>query len=129
MDDLPLFTHTSGLIYESSGGIVDQIYREANLENAGSLEELVARLAGLPLKWHPGTQFEYGFSTDVLGRVIEVVSGQRLDESFGWNGMATTYFWIDPAEGLVTLCFTQHLPHDEHGLFQRFRNLCYQALA
>ena len=231
------------------------------------LEELVSDLARLPLKWHPGTRFEYGFSTDVLGRVLEVVSGLRLDDflkarvldplgmvdtdfsvpeakkerlarvyqhaeggalqplpslegeivegrrkypgggaglfstlddfarfgqmlcnggeleelriigrktyelmisnhlsglaipfhnlslgygfglgvgvrldngltgtlgtlgTFGWNGMATTFFWIDPAEGLVHLCFTQHLPHDEHGLFQRFRNLAYQALA
>ena len=39
----------------------------------------MSRLAQLPLKWHPGTRFEYGFSTDVLGRVIEVVSGLRLD--------------------------------------------------
>ena len=44
-----------------------------------SLEALVTDLARLPLKWHPGTRFEYGLSTDVLGRVIEVVSGLRLD--------------------------------------------------
>jgi CubicO group peptidase (beta-lactamase class C family) len=39
----------------------------------------VSTLAKLPLKWDPGTKFQYGFSTDVLGRVIEVISGQRLD--------------------------------------------------
>jgi hypothetical protein len=43
--------------------------------------------------------------------------------------MATTFFSVDPAERLVTLCFAQHLPHNEHGLFQRFGNLSYQALA
>jgi hypothetical protein len=43
--------------------------------------------------------------------------------------MATTYCRIDPAEKLVALCFAQHLPFDEHGLFQRFANLSYQALA
>jgi CubicO group peptidase (beta-lactamase class C family) len=260
-----LFTHTSGIIYEAPGEPIGEIYQQANLD-AKSLDELVAHLARLPLKWQPGTQFEYGFSTDVLGRVLEVVSGQRLDEllnarilgplgmvdtdfyvpdakkdrlakvyqhadggalqtvpplegeivegqrkypsgggglfstlddfarfgqmlcnggelegvriigrktyelmisnhlsglavpfhnlsqgygfglgvgirldngstatlgtlgTFGWNGMATTFFWIDPAERLVLLCFAQHLPFDEHGLFQRFANLSYQAL-
>ena len=39
----------------------------------------MSTLANLPLKWHPSTRFEYGFSTDILGRVIEVVSGLRLD--------------------------------------------------
>jgi CubicO group peptidase (beta-lactamase class C family) len=262
-----LFTHTSGIIYEAPGEPIGEIYLGANLGEAKSLEELVTHLARLPMKWHPGARFEYGFSTDVLGRVLEVVSGQRLDDfirtrilgplgmvdtdfcvpetkrdrlakvyqhadggslqpvpalqgevvegqwkypsgsaglystlddfarfgqmlcnggeleevlivgrktwelmisnhlsgladpfhnlnagygfglgvgirlddglagtlgtlgTFGWNGMATTFFWIDPAERLVHLCFTQHLPHDEHGLFQRFRNLVYQALA
>ncbi len=40
----------------------------------------VARLAKLPLLFHPGTQWMYSFATDVLGRVLEVVSGQRLDD-------------------------------------------------
>jgi CubicO group peptidase (beta-lactamase class C family) len=48
--------------------------------------------------------------------------------SFGWSGKATTYCVIDPAEELVLLVFTQHLPYDEHGLFERFTNLVYQAL-
>src|SRR5271166_5392515 len=60
-----LFTHTSGFIYEEPGE---------------SLEHLVNVLARVPLKWQPGIQFEYGFSTDILGRVVEIVSGQRLDQ-------------------------------------------------
>jgi CubicO group peptidase (beta-lactamase class C family) len=271
-----LFTHTSGLIYEAPDELIGQFYRPLEEEDGQdpdalnhitpSLETLVNRLSRLPLKWHPGTRFEYGYSTDVLGRVIEVVTGLRLDAflkdrilnplgmidtdyavteakkerlakvyehglggalkpvpplpgekvegqrnfpgggsglfstlddfarfgqmlcnggelagsrilgrktvqlmvtnhltgladyfhnlatgygfglgvgirlddglaatlgtigTYGWNGMATTYCWIDPAEKLVTLCFTQHLPHNEHGLFQRFANLAYQAL-
>jgi CubicO group peptidase (beta-lactamase class C family) len=262
-----LFTHTSGIIYEAPGELIGEFYRELADGVVGSLEQQVSNLARLPLKWHPGTHFEYGFSTDVLGRVIEVVSGKRLDAylnarvfeplrmtdtgyavpsgrkerlakvyehgssgtlrpvpslrgeiaegqrnfpgggsglfstlddysrfaqmlcnggelaeeriigrktrelmvvnhltglavpfhspgvgygyglgvdvrldnglagtlgttgSFGWTGMATTYCRIDPTEKLVALCFAQHLPHDEHGLFERFANLTYQALA
>src|SRR5271165_635007 len=75
-----LFTHTSGIIYEAPGEPIDEIYRQVT--DGDSLEDLVSQLARLPLKYHPGTQFEYGFSTDVLGRVLEIVSGQRLDEIF-----------------------------------------------
>jgi CubicO group peptidase (beta-lactamase class C family) len=263
-----LFTHTSGLIYDAPGELIDEFYRPwTGGGDSTSLEELANNLARLPLKCHPGTRFEYGFSKDVLGRVIEVISGKRLDSylntsvleplemfdtgyavpsaqkerlakvyqhdqngalrpvrvlreeiaegeggfpgggtalfstlddfarfaqmlcnkgelagvrlmgrktwelmvsnhltglenpfhnhglghgfglgvgvrmdnglagtlgtlgSFGWTGMATTFCCIDPAERLVALCFAQHLPHDEHGLFHRFANLVYQALS
>jgi CubicO group peptidase (beta-lactamase class C family) len=261
-----LFTHTSGSIYEAPGEPIGEFYTALYERGAKTLEDLVQSVARLPLRWHPGTRFAYGFSTDVLGRVIEVVCGQRLDlflsqrlfeplnmvdtgysidgsrldrlarvyehgsggilrpvtslqgestygqrdfpagggglfstlddyarfaqmlcnrgelddhrfigrktwelmvanhlttasvpfcdlavghgfglgvavrldngaagtlgtiNSFGWTGMATTYCRIDPAERLVALCYAQHLPHDEHGLFQRFTNLSYQAL-
>src|ERR1700681_2540213 len=66
-----LFTHTSGLVYEAPGEPIDEFYRLVNEEAGKSLEQLVNYLARLPLKWHPGTRFEYGYSTDVLGRVIE----------------------------------------------------------
>ncbi len=262
-----LFTHTSGIIYDAPGEVMGEFYRPLTEGDSESLEKLVDCLARLPLKWQPGSRFEYGFSTDVLGRVIEVITGRRLDEylqsrileplgmvdtaytvtdlrrerlakvyehgkggalrpvvslrgeiaegqrsfpgggsglfctlddyarfgqmlcnggelagtriigrktwelmtanhltgladsfhnlsvgegfglgvavrldnglagrlgtigSFGWAGMATTYCWIDPREKLVALCFAQHLPCDEHGLFHRFTNLFYQALA
>jgi CubicO group peptidase (beta-lactamase class C family) len=263
-----LFTHTSGIIYEAPEELIGEYYRPLlGGGDSTSLQQLVSNLAKLPLKWHPGTRFEYGFSTDVLARVIEVVTGLRLDGylkarileplgmvdtsygvtgtkterlakvyehgdggalqpvkslkgelvegqrnfpgggsglfstlddfarfgqmlcnggqlageriigrktlqlmvsnhltgltvpfhnlgtghgyglgvgvrldnglagtlgtigSFGWTGMATTYCWIDPEEKLVALCFAQHLPYDEHGLFQRFTNLSCQALA
>jgi CubicO group peptidase (beta-lactamase class C family) len=262
-----LFTHTSGMIYDASGELIGEIYRPMTEGHWTSLEALVTNLARLPLKWHPGARFEYGLSTDVLGRVIEVLTGLRLDAylkarileplgmfdttyavsdsqrvrlakvyehdtdgslrpmtslrgeivegqkdypgggsglfstlddfarfgqmlcnggelfgeriigrkcwelmianhltglavpfinlgvghgfglgvavriddglsgtlgtlgAFGWSGMATTYCRIDPEEKLVALCFAQHLPCDEHGLFQRFANLSYQALA
>jgi CubicO group peptidase (beta-lactamase class C family) len=261
-----LFTHTSGFTYGDNEEPLDEFYQTADLEKAGSLADLVRTLATLPLKREPGTMYEYGFSTDILARLVEVVSGQPFDlflrqrileplgmtdtafridaaklnrlakvyehgtngelqpvqhfefeviegqkkfpmggsglfstiedysrfaqmlcnggelngvrvlsrkafeqmtvdhlggkpvanrtysegygfglgvavrindglagtlgtlGSFGWSGKATTYCVIDPAEELVLLVFTQHLPYDEHGLFERFTNLVYQAL-
>jgi CubicO group peptidase (beta-lactamase class C family) len=261
-----LFTHTSGFTYGDNEEPLDEVYQTAGLEKAGSLADLVRMLASLPLKREPGTMYEYGFSTDILARLVEVVSGQPFDlflqqrileplgmtdtgfcvdaanlsrlakvyehgangelqpvqhfefeaiegqkklpmggsglfstiedysrfaqmlcnggelnrvrvlsrkafeqmtvdhlggkpvanrtysegygfglgvavrindglagtlgtlGSFGWSGKATTYCVIDPAEELVLLVFTQHLPYDEHGLFERFTNLVYQAL-
>jgi CubicO group peptidase (beta-lactamase class C family) len=261
-----LFTHTSGIIYDAAGEPIGEMYQKAGLAEAGSLAEMVRRLARLPLKRQPGTMFEYNHSTDVLGRIIEVVSGRQLNVflseqilnplgmsdtdflvpeskktrlakvyehggngdlralpflagearegvrnypsggaglfstlddfgrfgqmlcnggsldglqilgrktfqlmiadhlgglpvairiftggygfglgvavrinnglagtlgtlgSFGWSGMATTFCLVDPTEEMVMLIFAQHFPIDEHGLFERFTNLVYQAL-
>jgi CubicO group peptidase (beta-lactamase class C family) len=261
-----LFTHSSGYSYGDDEEPIDELYRSAGLEKAESLADLVKMLAALPLKREPGTMYEYGFSMDILARVVEVVSGQRFDHflkerifdplgmvdtgfvvdqakrdrlakvyehgkngelqpvesfefevsdgvkkfaeggsglfstiedysrfgqmlcnggelngvrilsrkafeqmtvdhlgglritnrtfaegygfglgvavrinnglvgtlgtlgSFGWAGKLTTLCLVDPAEELVMLVFTQHLPYDEHALFERFTNLVYQAL-
>jgi CubicO group peptidase (beta-lactamase class C family) len=261
-----LFTHTSGFSYGDNEEPIDELYRSAGSEKAESLADFVKMLAALPLKREPGAMYEYGFSTDILARVIEVVSGQPFDlflkerildplgmvdtsfsvdqakrdrlakvyehgkngelqpvdnfefeviegvkkfpmggaglfstiedysrfgqmlcnggelngvrilgrktfeqmtvdhlaglpvvnrsftegygfglgvavrinnglagtlgtlGSFGWSGMATTLCGVDPVEELVLLIFTQHFPYDEHGLFERFTNLVYQAL-
>ena len=74
-----LFTHTSGMIYDAPGELIGEIYRPITEGHWTSLEALITDLARLPLKCHPGRRFEYGLSTDVLGRIIEVVSGLRLD--------------------------------------------------
>ncbi len=75
-----LLRHTSGLTYGFYGwGIVHELYAEAGLFNADlGNAEFVERVARLPLQEQPGTKWDYGHSTDVLGRVIEVVSGQSL---------------------------------------------------
>ena len=77
---LDLLRHTSGLTYGFYGeSAVRELYSKADLY-AGDFDnaEFVARLAKLPLAEQPGTLWDYGHSTDVLGRVIEVVSGQSL---------------------------------------------------
>jgi CubicO group peptidase (beta-lactamase class C family) len=75
-----LLRHTSGFTYGFYGdSAVRKLYAQADLFN-GDLDnaEFVARLAELPLAEQPGTLWDYGHSTDVLGRVIEVVSGKSL---------------------------------------------------
>jgi CubicO group peptidase (beta-lactamase class C family) len=76
-----LLRHTSGLTYGVLGdSLVQRAYREGNmLDFEQTSAELVTKLSRLPLAFHPGTTFEYGMSTDVLGRVVEVVSGMELD--------------------------------------------------
>ena len=77
-----LLTHTSGSVYGMSGESIDELYGNARSEllSAPSLAEYVTRLSRLPLAHHPGTVFAYGYSTDILARVIEVISGMRLDK-------------------------------------------------
>src|SRR5436190_22545855 len=73
-----LMRHTSGLTYAQFGDTpVQMIWRDAKLMDEDQTNaELVAKLAGLPLMFEPGTTWEYSMSTDVLGRVVEVVSGE-----------------------------------------------------
>ena len=74
-----LLTHTSGFTYGFAGEHpVDALYRKANL-TGGTLAQMVERLAALPLKFSPGTRWNYGVSTDVCGHLVEHFSGMALD--------------------------------------------------
>jgi CubicO group peptidase (beta-lactamase class C family) len=75
-----LLRHTSGLTYGIFGNSpVDELYKKSNIFAAKSLAEMVATIARLPLLHQPGEVWEYSVSTDVLGRIIEVVSGMDLN--------------------------------------------------
>ena len=94
-----LLRHTSGLVYPFIGDEpVRRLWRDADvMDEDQTNQEMVAKLARLPLMFEPGTTWEYSMSTDVLGRVVEVVSGQTLAEFFaeritGPLGMADTGF-------------------------------------
>jgi CubicO group peptidase (beta-lactamase class C family) len=98
--------HTSGITYGFFGeGLVKKAYVEANLL-AGDVDnaEFVERLAKLPLVYQPGTTWDYSNSTDVLGRVIEVISGKSLyqfekERLLDPLGMKDTSFYVtDPAK-------------------------------
>ncbi len=77
-----LMRHTSGLTYASFGNsLVKQAYGAANvLDPRLTLAELVTKVSKLPLAYQPGTTWDYGISTDVLGRIVEVVSGMPFDK-------------------------------------------------
>ncbi len=103
MTVLDLITHTSGLTY---GYLMqdetDEIYR---LNEVGhpkqTLQDLARQIARLPLAFSPGTEWRYSHSIDTLGAIVEIVSGQPLDEFFRERifqplGMYDTDFWVPP---------------------------------
>jgi CubicO group peptidase (beta-lactamase class C family) len=79
-----LLRHTSGLTYGIFGDSpVDRKYRSAGvLSGADSNQVLVEKVAKIPLLYQPSTKFHYSVSSDVLGRLVEVVSGNTLEEQF-----------------------------------------------
>lgn len=77
-----LMSHSSGLSYGllDPGTTIYKAYNERRVLNPGTpLSSMIETLAGLPLAFHPGTAWEYSVATDVLGRLIEILSGQRFD--------------------------------------------------
>lgn len=101
-----LLTHTSGLSYGifDPGTVLFKGYNEARVLNPLTpLADMVDKLADLPLSYHPGTAWEYSVATDVLGRVVEIVSGQALDvfltlRIFDPLGMTDTGFHVPEAQ-------------------------------
>jgi len=101
-----LLTHTSGLGYGAGfdrSSDLAKIWGGLDLATPGTLADKVRAIAGLPLYFNPGEQWRYSYADDVLGRVIEVISGlpfeqflrQRLFEPLG---MRHTDFWMDEAD-------------------------------
>jgi CubicO group peptidase (beta-lactamase class C family) len=98
-----LFRHTSGLTYggrPDSANPVNRLY-PSGIQPAleGDTAAFVERITKLPLAHQPGTEFEYSFSIDVLGAVVEEISGQRLGEYLQANvwkplGMVDTTFHV-----------------------------------
>ena len=108
-----LLRHTSGLTYGWNADL-GHAYQDANvasglLQYDGTIGDCVKRLAPLPLLFNPGDRWEYGLSVDVLGRLVEVVSGVPLDQFLKTRildplGMKDTYFFLpdDKAPRLAT---------------------------
>nr|QDF39029.1 beta-lactamase family protein [Bradyrhizobium symbiodeficiens] len=102
-----LMRHTAGLPYGYYGGeLVNKLYADAGLFNNGNSTnaEFVAKITALPLAEQPGTKWDYGHATDVLGRVVEVISGKSLlqfekERLLDPLGMTETAFFVaDPAK-------------------------------
>jgi CubicO group peptidase (beta-lactamase class C family) len=102
-----LLRHTSGLVYGPFGEtLVHQAYNKANLfDHNQNLSEFVTKLSKLPLAHQPGSAWEYGMSIDVLGRIVEVVSGMPFDQFLRERitnplKMNDTAFYLDAAQAL-----------------------------
>jgi CubicO group peptidase (beta-lactamase class C family) len=98
-----LMSHTAGLSYGIfSESQVDKMYRDAGVLNPDStLEDMIDKLAKIPLRQQPGTKWHYSVSVDVQGYLVEVLSGQPFDQFlqqrlFGPLGMKDTAFWVPP---------------------------------
>lgn len=105
MTVLDLMRHTSGLTYDFTGkSMVREQYNNAKIRTVQSNGEFVSLLAKIPLQNEPGAVWDYSFSTDVLGRIIEVLSGMELaqyleERIFKPLGMTDTAFWVsDPGK-------------------------------
>jgi CubicO group peptidase (beta-lactamase class C family) len=97
-----LLRHTSGLTYHWNDTL-GPMYKTADVAHGilpydGTIEDNVKKLAAVPLLFNPGDRWEYSLGVDVLGRLVEVVSGNTLDEFFRTRifeplGMKDTYFY------------------------------------
>ncbi len=118
-----LLTHTSGLTYHWNPAL-GAMYKDADVAHGllvydGTNQDSVRRLAALPLLFNPGERWEYGLGIDVLGQLVEVVSGQTLDQFlrarvFGPLGIKDTFFYV-PEDKLDRLA-TAYTWYAEKGL-------------
>ncbi|MFM6991503.1 MAG: serine hydrolase domain-containing protein [Rhodoferax sp.] len=120
-----LLRHTSGLSYgQFDKSRVDAMYMEANLlSREQTLAHQVSKLATMPLKHQPGTVWDYSLSVDVLGRVVEVVTGKTLDVALNDMVLAPlkmndTGFWV-PSSKLSRLAQAQINPKTGKPYFDR----------
>lgn len=133
-----LFTHTAGFSYARtrSGTLLGDAYdtHRLMLDASQSLEHVVNTLATLPLMVQPGTAWEYSLCTDVLARLIEVVSGERFDHFlktrvFDPLGMRDTSFHVssERRERLVGLYRSVHPDLPLRGGLERCDDLPYRG--
>ena len=118
-----LLRHTSGLTYHWNPDL-GPLYKKADvpsglLQYDGTIADGVKRLAGIPLLFNPGDRWEYSLGVDVLGRLVEVVSGKPLDVFFRERifeplGMKDTYFY--PPENKVNRLATAYTYYPDKGL-------------
>jgi CubicO group peptidase (beta-lactamase class C family) len=107
-----LLTHTSGLIYGFGKEPIDEIYRDAKMLESPSMDAFVAKLATLPLAFQPGTRYSYGLGIDVLGAIVEKVSGmpfeqfveQRITKPLGMDD--TSYDVAEAKRGRLAKVYT-----------------------
>ena len=118
-----LLRHTSGLTYQWNSDL-GAMYNDAKvasglLQYDGTIADSTKNLAALPLLFNPGDRWEYGLSIDVLGRLVEVVSGKTLDDFFRTRifdplQMKDTYFYLP--DDKVSRLATAYTFYEDKGL-------------
>ena len=118
-----MLRHTSGLTYQWNSDL-GPMYKDANVASGllpydGTIGDSVKRLATVPLLFNPGERWGYSLSVDVLGRLIEVISGMPLDEFFRTRifeplGMKDTFFF--PPDNKVDRLTTAYTYYPDKGL-------------
>ena len=103
-----LLRHTSGISYRFWGKPVAEVYEKAGIFDGlapteGTIADMTKRIAAQPLNNQPGEAFEYGLNTDVLGYLVEIVSGMPLDKFFKERifnplKMTDTQFYVSDAQ-------------------------------
>jgi CubicO group peptidase (beta-lactamase class C family) len=155
-----LLTHTAGVGY--GVGPAADLWREAGIQGwyfanrDEPIRQTVERIASLPFDAQPGTQFVYGYSTDILGALMTVshlgevdfpwgdgtgfgLGFSTLDDlgafgapgtvgEYGWGGAYHSTYWVDPVEELVVVYFTQLNPALKIDDHGKLRALIYQAI-
>ena len=94
-----LITHTSGMTYDFGNSPVEQLNKKADLWSAPTFQEFIVRTSKIPLAHQPGEAWTYGIGLDVLGYLVEVVSGQKFEQFLGERlftplGMTDTGFYV-----------------------------------
>lgn len=112
-----LMTHTAGFSYGSGQSVVDAMYKEKKPNQSQNLQEMIDKLAMLPLNFQPGKGWTYSISMDIEGYLVEKLSGQTLpefmrDHIFAPLGMKDTGFYV-PAEKRMR--FATNYREDEQG--------------
>ncbi len=132
-----LLSHTAGLTYAfTRSSVLDEIYRLAGadplVDPTVDLATMCERWASLPLMFEPGTGWNYSVATDVLGRLVEVLTGQTLAEAFSERvldplGMTETRWWIEGSD--VDRLAALYVPNPADGKALRYDVLGASALS
>jgi CubicO group peptidase (beta-lactamase class C family) len=131
-----LLSHTAGLTYAfTRSSVLDEMYKLAGadplVDPAADLAEMCRRWASLPLLFEPGTAWNYSVATDVLGRVVEVLTGETLEQAFSRVvlrplGMTDTRWWVDGDD--VDRLAALYVPNPSDGTALRYDAMGASAL-
>jgi CubicO group peptidase (beta-lactamase class C family) len=98
-----LLTHTAGFVYGFEGSPVDKLFEAQKPFEVDSSQEMIRRVAAVPLEYHPGTKWKYSVAVDIQGYIVEKLSGKKLPQFFRERifdplGMKDTEYYVPQAK-------------------------------